>query len=78
MNSPKSLIRNQEGTTAIEYALVAGVLSCAVLAGGLALRDPATEMYNRMAQLTSKTNSVFAIQPAAGPRVISWGRASER
>ena len=66
----KSFADNQDGTTAIEYALMAGLLSCALMAGSLVLSDPAAQMYNSMAKLTSKTNSVFAVQPAAGPEVL--------
>jgi Flp pilus assembly pilin Flp len=77
MVSLKSLSRNQEGATLIEYGLMAGLLGCAILVGSHALREPVTEMYD---QFTSKTNSVFAVQPAAGPKrmkVIDGGNALE-
>ena len=65
MVSLRSLSLNQEGTTPIEYGLMAGLLCCAILIGSHALREPVTEMYDEM---VSKTNSVFAVQPAAGPQ----------
>ena len=65
MVSLRSLLRHQEGATPIEYGLVAGLLCCAILVGSHALHEPVTKMYDEMA---SKTNNVFAVQPAAGPK----------
>jgi Flp pilus assembly pilin Flp len=45
MGSVFSLFRQERGVAAIEYALIAGVLSVAVLAGSLALRGELTELY---------------------------------
>ncbi len=45
MKSVASLARHQEGTTAIEYAFIAGVLSIAVLAGSLLLSEQITLLY---------------------------------
>ena len=42
------LVRDQHGTTAIQYALIAGVLSVAVLAGSLALRGQLVDFYHGM------------------------------
>lgn len=64
MESLKSLICDQEGVAAIQYALVAGVLSLVVLAGSLALREPIIDLYDDMA---NQANDALAVQPAAGP-----------
>lgn len=48
MHPLKALFDDQNGTTAIQYALIAGVLSVAVLAGSLALRGEITTLYEGM------------------------------
>jgi len=75
MISLKSFSRNQEGSTAIEYGLMAGLLGGAILVGIHTLREPVTEMYD---QFASKTNNVFAVQPAAGPSLKKVRNASSR
>jgi len=42
--------RDENGTTAIQYALIAGVLSVAVLVGSLALRGEIIALYNGMGE----------------------------
>lgn len=49
MNLLDALFRDQHGTTAIQYALIAGVLSVAVLAGSFALRGELIDLYQGMA-----------------------------
>lgn len=55
---------DQNGAAAIQYAVVAGVLTLAVLAGSLALRGSVTDLYQGMA---SQANEALDVQPAAGP-----------
>ena len=64
MISPEDILSDQEGIAAIQYALVAGVLSLAVLAGSLALREPIIDLYDGMA---NQANDALVVQPAAGP-----------
>ena len=64
MDQLKSLFGNQGGVAAIQYALVAGVLSLVVLAGSLALRGSVIDLYDDMA---SQANDALAVEPAAGP-----------
>lgn len=49
----KRFFSNQKGTTAIQYALVAGVLSLAVLTGSLALRGSIIGLYDDVANEAS-------------------------
>jgi Flp pilus assembly pilin Flp len=48
MNGIKALLRDQHGATAVQYAMIAGVLSVAVLAGSLALRGELIDLYQGM------------------------------
>ncbi|MGI9511044.1 MAG: hypothetical protein ACR2QJ_17025 [Geminicoccaceae bacterium] len=64
MISLEDFLYDQTGVAAIQYALVAGVLSLAVLAGSLALREPLINMYDGMA---NQANDALLVQPAAGP-----------
>ena len=64
MLSIEELLSDEEGVAAVQYALVAGVLCLAVLAGSLALREPIIDLYDGMA---SQANGALAVQPAAGP-----------
>ncbi len=50
----KTISRDENGTTAIQYALIAGVLSVAVLAGSLALRGEITTLYEGMGEQASE------------------------
>ncbi len=45
MNVIDALAHDQHGTTAIQYALIAGILSVAVLAGSLVLRGELITLY---------------------------------
>lgn len=45
MKLAKALFCDQHGTTAVEYAMIAAVLSVAVLAGSLALRGEIITLY---------------------------------
>ena len=60
----KDLFCDQEGAAAIQYALVAGILSLAVLTGGLMLRESVVDLYT---QMSSQTNDALSGQPAAEP-----------
>jgi|GEM_PF-7061638 len=60
----KSFAGDQKGTSAIQYALVAGVLSLAVLAGSLSLRGSIVDLYEVVAD---NANDALAIQVAAAP-----------
>ena len=64
MESLKRMLCDQEGTAAIQYALVAGVLCLVVFAGSLALRESIIDLYGDMA---SQANDALGVQPAAGP-----------
>ena len=64
------LLRDQTGAAAIQYALVIGVLTVAVLAGSLALRGPLIDLYDGMA---TEANGALAGQPAAGSEPGSEG-----
>ena len=45
---------DQQGAAAVQYALVAAVLSVAVLAGSLALREPVIDLYTTMTDQASR------------------------
>jgi len=64
MISLKNLLTDQKGTAAIQYALVAGVMSLAVLAGSLALRGSVIDLYDGM---VTSASSALTGQPATGP-----------
>lgn len=57
MHLLKALSDDQHGTTAIQYALIAGVLSVAVLAGSLALRGEITALYEGMGEQANQALS---------------------
>jgi Flp pilus assembly pilin Flp len=63
MTSLHCLFRDQRGDSAIQYALVAGILSVIVLAGSLALRGPIIDLYTEMG---SKADDALSAEPAAG------------
>ncbi len=56
------LIRNQNGDSAIQYALVAGILSVIVLAGSLALREPIIDLYTG---ISDEAGNALSVEPAA-------------
>ncbi len=58
----KGFFCDQKGSAAIQYALVAGVLSLAVLIGGITLRGSVVDLYT---QMSSQANGALAGQPAA-------------
>ena len=64
MVSPEEILSDQKGVAAVQYALVAGVLSLVVLAGSLALREPVIDLYDGMA---NQANGALAVQPSTGP-----------
>lgn len=45
MIAMNKLIHHQGGTTAVQYALVAGLLSAAILIGSLAMRGSLVDLY---------------------------------
>lgn len=60
----KGFFHDQQGAAAIQYALVAGILSLAVLLGGFALREQVVDLYT---QMSNQANGALAGQPAAQP-----------
>ncbi|MGI9486039.1 MAG: hypothetical protein ACR2RF_09210 [Geminicoccaceae bacterium] len=58
------LFYDQKGDAAIQYALVAGILSLAVLVGSLTLREQVVDLYT---QMSSQANGALAGQPTADP-----------
>ena len=48
METIRAFHNDENGTTAIQYALIAGVLSVAVLAGSLALKGEIITLYEGM------------------------------
>lgn len=58
MNSLRGLLGDQRGDSAIQYALVAGLLSVVVLVGSLALREPLIELYTNMGDQAGDALSV--------------------
>ncbi|MGI9452247.1 MAG: Flp family type IVb pilin [Geminicoccaceae bacterium] len=52
-----ALYRDEHGATALQYALIAGVLSIAVLAGSLALRSEIIALYEGMGQQANQALS---------------------
>lgn len=60
----KGFFCDQEGAAAIQYALVAGVLTLVVLAGSLALREPLIDLY---AQMSDQANGALTGQSATAP-----------
>ncbi|MDH3662496.1 MAG: Flp family type IVb pilin [Alphaproteobacteria bacterium] len=64
MDRRTSFFDDQGGVAAIQYALVAGVLSLVVLACSLALREPLIELYHDMA---SQANDALIVEPATEP-----------
>lgn len=63
MTSIRNFLTDQQGTAAIQYALVAGVMSLAVLAGSLALRGSIIDLYDGMVTTAS---GALTGQPATG------------
>ena len=57
------LLGDQRGTAAIQHALVAGVVSLAVLLGSLSLREPVLDLY---AEMSGQANSALTGQQSAG------------
>ena len=51
------LYRDEHGASALQYALIAGVLSIAVLAGSLALRGEIIALYEGMGQQANQALS---------------------
>ncbi len=51
----KSLFCDQRGATAVEYAMIAAVLSVAVLAGSLALRGEIITLYQGVGEQAGET-----------------------
>ena len=64
MTLPKKFIGNQDGAAAVQYALVAGFMSLAALAGSLTLREPVIDLYTQMA---GQANGALVEQSAAAP-----------
>ncbi|MGI9505364.1 MAG: hypothetical protein ACR2RE_20185 [Geminicoccaceae bacterium] len=60
----KSLVSDQNGTSAIQYAFVAGILGLAVLAGSLALRGSIIDLYDGMAD---QANGALEVDVKAPP-----------
>jgi pilus assembly protein Flp/PilA len=54
-----TLLNDERGAAAVEYAMVAGLVSLAVVAGAFALGDGIAAFF------TSLTNSFLALQPPA-------------
>jgi Flp pilus assembly pilin Flp len=63
MASLRCLISDQAGDSAIQYALVAGILSVIVLAGSLALREPILNLYT---DVGDKAGNALSAETAAG------------
>ena len=53
MKTAFAFFEDQKGTTAIQYALIAGVLSVAVLAASLTLRDDVIDLYQGIGEETN-------------------------
>lgn len=70
MNLFDSFARDQKGTTAIQYALIAGVLSLAVLTGSLALRGSTIDLYDSMA---NEANGALISAAVAQPQAEAEG-----
>ncbi|MEM7044670.1 MAG: Flp family type IVb pilin [Pseudomonadota bacterium] len=64
MNLLRAFQSDQRGAAAVQYALVAGVLSLVVLAGSLAMRGSIVDLYDTMA---AQANDALQVEPAAGP-----------
>ncbi|NJO38677.1 MAG: hypothetical protein HC871_15065 [Rhizobiales bacterium] len=58
----KGIGSDQHGAAAVQYSLVAGVMSLAVLAGSLALRTQVIDLYDVMAK---QANAALTVEPAA-------------
>lgn len=54
-----TLLKDERGAAALEYAMVAGLVSLAIFAGAFALGDGVSAFF------TSLTNSFLALQPPA-------------
>lgn len=63
MASLQRLVHDQAGDSAVQYALVAGILSVIVLAGSLALREPIIDLYTDMGD---KAGEALSVEPTAG------------
>ncbi len=50
----QNFLGDQRGDSAIQYALVAGILSVVVLAAGLAMREPLTQLYEGVGERAAK------------------------
>ncbi|MGI9493971.1 MAG: Flp family type IVb pilin [Geminicoccaceae bacterium] len=57
MNLLYAFHRDQNGATALQYALIAGVLSVAVLAGSLMLRGEIIALYEGMGEQANQALS---------------------
>ena len=57
MNLLYAFYRDQNGTTALQYGLIAGVLSVAVLAGSLMLRGEIIALYEGMGEQANQALS---------------------
>ena len=65
MNLFTAFRSDQRGAAAIQYALVAGVLSVVVLAGSLAMRGSIIDLYDAVAV---QATDALLVEPAAGPQ----------
>ncbi len=59
----KSLVSDQNGTSAIQYAFLAGILGLAVLAGSLALQGSIVDLYDGMANQANSALDVDVKDP---------------
>ena len=64
MSHMRALLSDQRGDSAIQYALVAGLLAVVVLAGSIALREPLVGLYTDVAD---QAGGALTTEPAAGP-----------
>ncbi|MEM9625491.1 MAG: hypothetical protein AAGA21_04600 [Pseudomonadota bacterium] len=63
MTLPSDFFADQKGVAAIQYALVAGVVSLAVLLGSLSLREPVLDLY---AEMSGQAGEALTGQQSAG------------
>lgn len=64
MTSLKNIVSHQGGAAAVQYALVAGFMALATLAGSLILREPVIDLYT---QMSSQASDALTGSSAAGP-----------
>jgi len=64
MKSLHGLLGDQRGDSAIQYALVAGLVSVVVLVGSLALREPLLELYT---DVGNQAGNALSENAEAGP-----------